>query len=110
MTDNDVKLIEARLGVALPERYKDAALAGQLKDPIHDDSQSIIAINTAFRAGEFGDQQWRPSLIAFGHDGAGNYYCFDSDAFDSGIYMRDHETLEITKEYDTFDEFLPAWT
>ena len=110
MTDDDIEQIKTSLGVALPDKYIQAALAGELRDPLHDDPKSIIGINSAFRNGEFGDQNWRPALIAFGHDGAGNYFCFDSDIFDSRIYLRDHETMEITPVYKTFEELLAEWT
>jgi len=71
MTRDDIANIEAQLDVVLPKAYVQAALAGRFPDPVHDDAQSIIAVNSAFRAGDFGDQNWRRNLVAIGHDGGG---------------------------------------
>ena len=109
MTQDDVENIEAQLHIVLPQPYIQAALAGQFADPIHDDAQSIIGINSAFRAGDFGDEDWRGHLIAIGHDGAGNYFCLDTESPESGVYVRDHETLNISKQFDSFAAFLSAW-
>ena len=109
MTPDDIADIEAQLGVVLPKAYVQAALADRFADPVHDDAQSIIAINSAFRAGEFGDENWSSKLVAIGHDGGGNYFCLDTGAPDGGVYLRDHETLEVAKEYESFDEFLAQW-
>ena len=109
MTQQEIASIEAHLNVVLPQPYKEAALAGRFADPIHDDAKSIIAINSAFRVGDYGDDGWRNNLLAFGHDGGGNYFCLDTDLFDSGVYVRDHETLDVNKEYDSFAAFLAEW-
>jgi hypothetical protein len=109
MTPSEISSIETQLKLKLPEPYVHAANAGRFCDPIHDDAQSIVAINLSFRTGEYGDTNWRPSLVAFGHDGAGNCFCLDTESFDSGVYIRDHETLEVTREYDSFDAFLHEW-
>jgi SMI1-KNR4 cell-wall len=109
MTQEEIASIEANLDVVLPQPYKEAALAGRFADPIHDDAKSIIAINFAFRAGDYGDNGWRNNLVAIGHDGGGNYFCLDTDSFDSVVYVRDHETLNVSKEYDNFDAFVAEW-
>ncbi len=109
MTQEEIASIEAHLDVVLPQPYKEAALAGQFAEPIHNDAKSIIAINSAFRAGEYGDEGWRSNLVAIGHDGCGNYFCLDADSFDSGVYIRDHETLNVSREYDSFDAFVAEW-
>ena len=109
MTPDDIANIEAQLNVVLPKPYVEAALAGRFTDPIHEDAQAIIAINGAFREGEFGDEDWRGSLVAIGHDGGGNYFCLDTDASDSAFYLRDHETLDVAQAYENFDAFLAAW-
>jgi len=48
--------IEDQLDVVLPEAYVQGALAERFTAPIDDDAQSIIAIDSAFRAGDFGNQ------------------------------------------------------
>jgi len=42
--------------------------------------------------------------------GAGNYFCLYTTKIDEGVFLRDHEIHEITKEYDSFDEFLLKWS
>ena len=110
MTNDEVEMIEAGLGITLPPEYVVAATAGEFSDPIHDNARHILGINSAFRSGEFGDQDWDEQLFAFGHDGAGNYFCFYTAKIDDGVFLRDHETLEITQEYDSFNDFLLQWS
>lgn len=109
MTYNDISTIEEQLGIVLPRPFVEAALSGTLKDPLHDDPGSIVGINKSFRSGDFGDQDWNKSLFAFGHDGAGNYFCIDVQDVGAGVFVRDHETLAITKEHDSFSDFLQQW-
>lgn len=109
MTHEEIASIETHLDVVLPRPYKSVALAGRFAEPIHNDATSIIAINSAFRAGEFGDEGWRRNLVAIGHDGSGNYFCLDTDSFESGVYIRDHETLNVSREFDSFDAFVAEW-
>ena len=110
MTHQDIETIEAQLGVSLPQPYVEAALSGEFEDPILDDAQSIIGINRSFRSGDFGDANWSDKLLAFGHDGGGNYYCIDVQNFDAGVFLRDHETLEVHKAYESFGRFLQEWS
>ena len=109
MTNEDIATIEAQLEVVLPSYYKLVALAGRFADPIHDDAKTIVAINRAFRNGDFGDEEWHHQMVAIGHDGSGNYFCLRTDSPSSGVYLRDHETLAVTQEYDTFDAFVLEW-
>ncbi len=105
MTSADIKTIEDQLGIVLPLPYVEAALAGAFTDPLHDDPGSIIGINKSFRSGDFGDQHWNKNFLAFGHDGAGNYFCIDVQNIGTGVFVRDHETLAVTKEHDSFSIF-----
>lgn len=89
---------------------RNAATVGEFSDPIHDNARHIVGINSAFRSGEFGDQNWDEQLFAFGHDGAGNYFCFYTTKIDEGVFLRDHETREITKECNSFDNLLLQWS
>jgi hypothetical protein len=110
MTPQDIAAIEAGLNVVLPAPFVDAALSGAFKDPLHDDPGSILAINTSFRAGDYGDADWNPNLLAFGHDGGGNYFCVDVQDLEAGVFVRDHETLEVTRENESFSRFIQEWT
>lgn len=109
MTPQDIESIQVELGVTLPPAFIAAGLSGSFQDPLHDSAAAIIGINRSFRSGDFGDEHWNPKLIAFGHDGGGNYFCIDVTDFEAGVFMRDHETYEITKEYDSFDQFMGEW-
>ena len=109
MTNEEILMIEAQLEVVLPSYYKQAALAGRFAEPIHADAKTIVAINRAFRNGDFGDEQWHHQMVAIGHDGGGNYFCLSTNSPDSGVYLRDHETLEVALEYDSFDAFVSEW-
>lgn len=109
MKIEDLNLIESALGIALPGCYRSAALDNRFQEPIHDDAQSIIAINRSFRNGDYGDEQWPPSLFAMGHDGAGNYFCIDVDHADKGVLLRDHETQEISPCAESIAEWLEEW-
>jgi cell wall assembly regulator SMI1 len=110
MTPADITTIEEELGVDLPSPFVEAALSGAFTDTLHDHLGSIVGINTSFRSGDFGDQDWNKNLIAFGHDGAGNYFCIDVLNIGDGVFVRDHETLAISKEHDSFSDFLQQWS
>ena len=110
MTSEDIKTIEGKLDVMLPHPFVEAALSGAFKDPLHDDPGSIVGINMSLRSGDFGDENWNPNLVAFGHDGGGNYFCIDVQNIDAGVFLRDHETLETTKEHESFSRFIQEWT
>ena len=110
MTQQDLNTIEEHLGMSLPNSYVTAALSGVFSEPIHNDAQSIIGINMALRSGEFGDASWNPNLLAFGHDGGGNYYCIDVQDLGAGVFLRDHETLEVHRVYESFTLFQLEWT
>ena len=109
MIDSQLNKIETDLGIILPSQYRDAALSGEFKDPIHDDPESIISINREFRDGIYGDENWPSTLFAFGHDGAGNYFCIDTNSADATVYLRDHEILEIMLESPSFSAWLHEW-
>lgn len=109
MTSNDITFIQEQLGITLPLPFVEAALSGALNDPLHDDPGSIVGINRSFRGGDFGDKDWNKNLLAFGHDGCGNYFCINVQNIDAGVFIRDHETLTITREHDSFSSFLKQW-
>ena len=106
MNEEDLILIERELDVKLPLEYREAALSGKFRGLIYKESKSVICISRAFRCGEFGDVNWPLNLIAFGDDAAGNSYCLDVSSASSRVMFRDHETLEITEESRSFEEWL----
>ena len=110
MTTQDLDQIEKELNLTLPSEFRSIAGSRIFQDPIHDEAQPIFKITQSFRTGEFGDENWPNDLVAFGHDGCGNYFCFYASNFVSGIFIRDHETLEVIKEYVSFGKFLEEWS
>jgi hypothetical protein len=99
--------IERALGIQLPGVYRSAAEAGRLERRLNADATSVIAINLAFRAGEFGDRDWPHDKFAFADDGSGNFFCLDlSSPEGRHVLCRDHETLELAPEADDFERWL----
>ena len=106
MTESELNSIETALGLSLPEFYRQAAIDGLLTRVLNSNAQSVVAINGAFRNGEFGDTDWPAHLFAFGDDGAGNFYCLDVSGDSEEVLLRDHETLEIAAEADSFLQWI----
>jgi hypothetical protein len=106
---DELDAIERALGVRLPPAYRSAAEAGRLQRLLNADPTSVVAINRAFRAGEFGDRDWPHHIVAFADDGGGNHFCLDLSApATSRVLCRDHETLELVAEADDFERWLES--
>jgi hypothetical protein len=104
---DELDSIERALDIRLPRAYHSAAEAGRLQRLLNADSTSVIAINRAFREGEFGDRDWPNHMFAFADDGGGNHFCLDlSSPGASHVLCRDHETLELMAEADDFERWL----
>ena len=107
MKTEELDSIEQALGIRLPSAYRSAAEAGRLQRLLNSDSTSVIAINRAFREGEFDDLDWPHHMFAFADDGGGNHFCLDlSSPEGSRVLRRDHETLELIPEADDFERWL----
>ena len=106
MTNDDLRMIEDRLRITLPEFYRRAAIDGRLANVLNSDATSVVAINEAYRSGEFGDLDWPNQRLAFGNDGAGDSFCLDLTSDNRRVLSRDHETLEISVLAHDFDPWL----
>ena len=107
MKTEELDAIERALSIRLPRAYRSAAEAGRLQRLLNADHTSVVAINRAFRAGEFGDRDWPHHMFAFADDGGGNHFCLDlSVPGGSHVLCRDHETLELVPEADDFERWL----
>ena len=106
MRAKELDAIEQALGIKLPSVYRSAAEAGRLNRLLNADGNSLVAINRAFRAGEFGDHDWPHHIFAFADDGGGNYFCLDVSGVGSQVFRRDHETLELVLEAEEFERWL----
>ena len=108
MQADDLDAIERELGIRLPTVYRAAAEAGRLAGLLNADRRSVVAINRAFRNGDFGDRDWPPHMFAFADDGGGNSFCLDLSTGRSRVVCRDHETLELVPEADDFEQWLES--
>jgi hypothetical protein len=106
MTSDELEGMEVALEVRLPAFFRTAALEGRLAKLLNADARSAIAITRAFRAGDFGDENWPNHLLAFADNGSGDFFCLDLSTSAKAVLCRDHETLEITHEADDFDAWL----
>ncbi len=95
MKDDELFRIERELAIPLPNDYRRAARDGSLDYVLNSHADAVIGINRAFRSGEFGDRAWPDTRLAFGEDGAGNFYCLDVESPRSEVLLRDHETLAV---------------
>jgi hypothetical protein len=99
LTDQD---IETRFGIALPSRYRVALLdpsdrihqKTQLLTPDGEAGQSIFAINADMRSLDW--KQWPDYLVAFAHNGCGDYFAFDTRSVPYRVYYID--PLETARE------------
>lgn len=106
MNQHEIEVIETSLGINLPASFRRASASGLLSRILNSDSQSVAAINLAFRSGEFGDSDWPHQMFAFGDDGAGNFYCLDLSSDSNRVLIRDHETRQLIPEAESFSDWI----
>lgn len=102
----EIAVIEGTFGITLPDSYRRADTSDMLSNILNSDSQSVTAINHALRNGDFGDTDWPNHLFEFGDDGGGNFYCLDLSSDNERVLIRDHETLQLIPEAESFFDWI----
>lgn len=125
MTDADFTEIESKLGITLPNEYREliTARAAGLKTLTHKigdttygwfddllflDAQTVIDYNLAERdtsATAYGFPKWWKKFFMLGTDGAGNYFCLRLDG-KTGIWMIGTDCGPLKKLYGSLTEFV----
>lgn len=105
--ESDIKEIEEKLGLILPEFYKSALLNYPFKpldeidcveDNLVKELDWIATTNLELRECRFFGNLWPPYFLAIGHDGFGNFIFLNLGEYDEAIYFADHE-----EEFDPCD-------
>jgi hypothetical protein len=126
MTIDDLNRVEGRLGVKLPERYREFMLKypqslqetklelSWIQEPISDryfrnNAEAIISLNEDVRLPGTpwmeDDGPWPDRFFVIGDDQCGNYYAVDLDSDGHGIWFYDHDIGEFARQHDTLEEF-----
>ncbi|MBL9080164.1 MAG: SMI1/KNR4 family protein [Planctomycetales bacterium] len=114
MTEADIRLIENRLGLTLPQDYRDRLLAGvringHLPEPYFvQDRDDLLVDNVHVRdwmGAIFDDKPWPRNLFCIGNDGCGDYYAISTDDVRCSVIFWDHETGELTEDAANLDEY-----
>jgi hypothetical protein len=111
---------EARLGMRLPDRHRQAML--DAADPIHEACDFLVldspyellrwvAVNGSLHAPDHWNQ-WPPFLVAFASNGCGDYFAYDIRSEPPRIiYMDPDDTVaenlaaEDKLEYESFERW-----
>ncbi len=103
MNPQDLASVERRLGVHLPEDYRQAMLTypfapdSQAEELwLLNDPEQLVQINAEYRADGFFGLPWLPTYLAVGGDGAGNAYLLDLTRDPTVVLFADHEARTIT--------------
>jgi hypothetical protein len=119
MTSNELDVIEQRLCLVLPERYRRALLKGlpiRGGDPepyfIHDFKELLIQnleLRMCSSSDAFAGGRWPNYYVCIGHDGCGNYYCINSNDLTCAVLFFDHEAdaFEVVSEnLDAYADYI----
>jgi hypothetical protein len=120
MTEEDVRAIESRLGVTLPQEYSTFLLAypqtlldttldlGWKHEPpserqFRNSPAAIIEYNEDARRDDgtpwtTDDGPWPHRWFIIGDDQCGNYWCVDLREEERGVWFYDHDTGEFTAQ------------
>lgn len=107
MNRDDLTILEQRLGLSLPDPYREALLAGVtigVSDPapyFHQDVKELLILNLELRMAPCDDsfcgKSWPAQFICIGEDECGNYYSIAADDPHCAVQFFDHEA-------DAFEE------
>lgn len=104
MTPEDLLEIERSLNVQLPEDYSRVLIQYPFEegsDPYYyslfGKPDAIIGDTQSYRINSFFGQEWPPSFLVIGNNGAGNAYYLDLNRPVSPVFEADHEITSARK-------------
>jgi hypothetical protein len=129
VTEADLRTVEHRLDIHLPEDYQAAVLRVglprptiALMDAIVERELGLHALGYFYAPAEIIEEtiDWREmgmpeALVAFASDGCGNKFCFDSERTDngsakaSGVWFYDHDFGTVDQIAASFDDWIGAF-
>jgi cell wall assembly regulator SMI1 len=129
VAETDLRNVEQRLDVHLPQDYRQAVLQVGLPRPTIALMDAIVERELDLHSlGDFYSPaqilketiDWRKigmpeGLVAFASDGCGNKFCFDADRLNNGsadgsaIWFYDHDFATVYKIAASFDDWIEAF-
>lgn len=101
MTNDDVTKIEERLGLRLPEAYRQfvtpypiPALAGNTETELWDDAERLVSLNLELRAGSNIRKAWPAHLFCVGELDGESYVAIDVRETNAPVWWVDHGHLD----------------
>jgi SMI1 / KNR4 family (SUKH-1) len=118
MTEQQLKQIEAELGVRLPAGYRAVSRAYPFR-PVGDDwahwmydnPADVVAATRQPLGNRFYTRaNWKETYLAIGQSAAGDLYLLDLAEPASPVYCLSHEDHSIAADWDSFDAFIADWS
>jgi len=116
MDASDLKQIERELALSLPSEYRYLALNPPFTEPLNDwmywfFTDPKLVIQETIRPL---DGNCEPTVVpsmhfVFGQTAFGDLYVMNSFDNDSSVYCLSHETHELTKEFNTLEQYVEEW-
>jgi hypothetical protein len=115
VTNDDLASIEERLGLKLPEAYRQfvtpypiPALAGNTETELWDDAERLISLNLELRAGSKTRAAWPEHLFCVGELDGESFVAIDVRDANAPVWWVDHGHLGNSGSGRTHDRF-PDW-
>jgi len=129
VAESDLRSVEQRLSVRLPDDYRQAVLQVglprptiALMDAIVERELDLHSLGDFYSPVEIIEETtgWREigmpeQLVAFASDGCGNKFCFDAERLNNGsaegyaIWFYDHDFETVDKIASSFDVWIEAF-
>jgi len=129
VTEADLRMVEQRLNVHLPDDYRQAVLQVglprptlALMDAIVEHELDLYSLGDFYSPAEIIEEtlSWREmgmpeQLVVFANDGCGNKFCFDTDRQNNssaeglGIWFYDHDLQTVDRIALSFDAWISAF-
>lgn len=114
MKSEELNLIESKIGVMLPNCYKQAllnypeTLAGTEAEDFHflTNADEIISENLEVRESGYFGEKWPDRYFIIGHNGCGDYYVINHTNTEFSVGFADHDKMECNLFANNLGEFV----